>query len=58
MTAYWIYTDAENRWRWRLVAADSRIIATSGESYHNKDDCLSAINLVKASFNAPVREAK
>lgn len=56
---YFVYQDQSvNRlWRWRLYAANNRIIADSGEGYYNKSDCLAAIALVKASQNAPVREA-
>ena len=54
--AYWIYKDTAGQWRWRLVAANYRIIATSGEAYHNKQDCLSAIVLVKGTGNTPVYE--
>jgi uncharacterized protein YegP (UPF0339 family) len=46
---YYIYTDSQGYWRWRLVAANNRVIADSGESYHNKNDCLSAIGLVMAT---------
>ncbi len=53
---YYIYQDGQNQWRWFLAAANNRKIATSGEAYHNAQDCLSAINLVKASAVAPVRE--
>jgi len=45
------------QWRWRLVAANGKTIADSGESYYNKADCLAGINLVKSSANAPVHEA-
>lgn len=54
---FYIYVDVNRHWRWRLVAANNRIIANSGEGYHNKIDCLSAINLVKGSANYPVRES-
>lgn len=54
--AYWIYRDANNQWRWRLIAVNNRIIANSGEGYFNKTDCLHAIDLVKGSANAPVYE--
>lgn len=54
--AYHIYRDVSNQWRWRLRSANMRIIAISGEAYHNKQDCLTAINLVKGSSNAPVIE--
>ncbi len=53
---YYTYLDANKQWRWQLVAANNRIIASSGEGYHNKQDCLSAIQLVKGSAAAPVKE--
>lgn len=53
---YSVYKDAGGQWRWRLVAANNRIIADSGESYHNKQDCLAAIELIKNSKDAPVSE--
>ena len=52
-----VYVDASRQWRWRLVAANNRIIATSGEGYLNKQDCINAIYLVKTlAPTAPVRE--
>jgi uncharacterized protein YegP (UPF0339 family) len=54
--AYWMYKDVQGYWRWRLVAANNRIIANSGEGYANKGDCLSAIYLVQGSGNAPIYE--
>lgn len=46
--------DAASEWRWRLRAANHRIIAESGEGYKNLQDCLAGIQLVKSSANAPV----
>lgn len=46
-----LYLDVNRQWRWRLVASNGRIIATSGEGYFNKEDCLTAINLVKSTNN-------
>ena len=43
-------------WRWRLRAANNKIIAESGEAYVNKQDCLAAIQLVKNSAGAPIYE--
>jgi uncharacterized protein YegP (UPF0339 family) len=54
--AYWMYTDVNGHWRWRLVAANNRIIANSGEGYFNKADCRSAIYLVQGSSSAPIYE--
>lgn len=54
---YYYYQDSLKQWRWRLRAANNKILADSGESYVNKADCLSAIDLVKASRDAPVKEA-
>lgn len=39
-------------WRWRLRAANGQIIATSGEGYINKADCLHGISLVKSDQTA------
>ncbi len=36
-----------DEWRWRLVARNGEPIA-SGESYKNKADCLSAIDLIQS----------
>lgn len=53
---YEVYQDTSQEWRWRLRAANNEIIAASGEGYHNRQDCLNAIDLVKSSQNAPVRD--
>lgn len=52
---YVVYQDQQRYWRWRLLAANNRIIADSGESYFNKQDCVNAIALVKSSAAAPVQ---
>ena len=43
------YRDANNQYRWRLVAANGRIIANSGEGYQNSGDCDHAVALVKST---------
>jgi uncharacterized protein YegP (UPF0339 family) len=53
----YIYWKVNNgQWRRHLTAANNRIIANSGESYHNEADCLAAIALVKGSKDAPVKK--
>ena len=52
-----LYKDTAGYWRWTLYAANNRKIADSGESYHNKSDAESGINLVKSTNSrTPVRE--
>jgi uncharacterized protein YegP (UPF0339 family) len=51
---YHMYRDANNQWRWRLVAGNNRIIANSGEGYFNEADCRHAIDLVASSSGVPV----
>jgi uncharacterized protein len=53
---YFVRRDAANQWRWRLRAANRKIIAESGEGYANKTDCLAAIQLVKGSGGAPIQD--
>ncbi|MDT7543348.1 MAG: hypothetical protein QOE33_3252 [Acidobacteriota bacterium] len=55
-STYWVQKDSKGEWRWHLRAENNRIIADSGEGYTHKHDCLHAIDLVKASSNAPVKE--
>lgn len=44
--AFYLYKDANQQYRWYLVAANGKKIANSGEGYHNETDCLHAIGLV------------
>ena len=37
------------QWRWRLLAANNKIIADSGKSYHNESDCRHGISLVMST---------
>lgn len=49
MAEFEIYEDQNNpgEFRWRLRANNNGIIADSGESYRDKDDCEHGIELVK-----------
>ena len=49
-----IFEDEEGNWRWTLYSIDHRKVATSGEPYLIKDDCMAAIALVKGSNVAPI----
>lgn len=51
---YKVYSDLNRQYRWRLIAANGRIIANSGEGYYNLQDCIHAINLVAGSTGAPI----
>jgi uncharacterized protein YegP (UPF0339 family) len=53
---YWVYIDVSRQWRWQLKAANGRIIANSGEGYHNKADCIHGINLVAGSTGTPIKD--
>jgi uncharacterized protein YegP (UPF0339 family) len=53
---YLVFQDSSGEWRWHLRAANNRIIADSGEGYHNREDCLHGIALVKDSKDAPVKD--
>jgi uncharacterized protein YegP (UPF0339 family) len=58
MARFELYRDSQNQWRWRFVASNGRTIADSGEGYHNKQDCLDGITLVKTDApGAPVEES-
>lgn len=42
-----VYQDAAGEWRWRLVAANGQVIATSGEGYTRKADAERAVDTVR-----------
>lgn len=46
-----VYKDKSNEFRWRLRTTNKQVIATSGDGYKSKQDCLSGIESVKK--NAP-----
>jgi uncharacterized protein YegP (UPF0339 family) len=53
---YYYYKDSKGLWRWRLKAANGRIIADSAESYLSEDECKKDIERVKGSKDAPVKK--
>ena len=50
-----IYSSA-GEYRWRLKAANGRIVAESGEGYGNRADCEHGIRLVREAAEAPVQD--
>jgi uncharacterized protein YegP (UPF0339 family) len=52
-----LYTDGAGEWRWRLVATNEEIIATSGEGYVSKQGAQRGIESVKRAVpEAEVRD--
>jgi len=54
---YEIYQDKRGEWRWRLKAANGRILAVSSEGYTAKIDCNICLCHVKGSRTAHVTDA-
>src|SRR4051812_38626262 len=42
-----VYKDHAGEYRWRLRTANKQVIATSGEGYKEKRDCLAGVESVK-----------
>ena len=55
---YYYYKDKKGEWRGRLTSLNGRILADSGEGYTREQECLDAIERVKGSADAPVKEEK
>lgn len=45
--SFLIYVDAANDFRWRIEAANGRVLGDSGEGYRNLADCESAIASIR-----------
>ena len=54
--AFHVYKDSAGEWRWSLKAANGRVIADSGEGYHDRGGCIHSIELVRSLNKAPVKE--
>lgn len=53
-----IYRDKADEWRWRLLAANGRTIADSGEGYKNYTDCWDAVFLLREAAPKALVEVK
>ncbi len=42
-----IYQDKANKWRWRLISKNGRIVAKTGQGYSRKDGCERAVDNVQ-----------
>lgn len=43
-----IFRSAQNgQWFWRMVAGNGKSIAIGGEGYHNRNDCVASLVLVR-----------
>jgi uncharacterized protein len=52
-----VYKDRGGEFRWRLRAQNTQVLATSGDGYKSKRDCMSGIESVKrAVAEAPVED--
>ncbi len=52
-----VYRDSKGGYRWKLKAANGKVIATGGESYTAKASCLSGIDLVmKGAATATIED--
>ncbi len=51
------YTDRKKQYRWRLKAANGKIVA-SGESYKQQAGRDKAIELMRHLFEVPIKEVK
>jgi uncharacterized protein YegP (UPF0339 family) len=52
-----VYKDRAGEFRWRLKAQNTQVLATSGDGYKTKRDCMSGIESVKrAAAEAPVED--
>lgn len=47
MTHFEAYEDLDGRWRWRMIAANQRIIASSGESFDSHANAVRAARTVR-----------
>jgi uncharacterized protein YegP (UPF0339 family) len=47
MLKFEVYQDAKEQYRWRLKAANGKVLATPGQGYKAKRDCLNGVERIK-----------
>lgn len=53
-----VYRDTAGEWRWRIVAANGRVVADSGEGYKRRGACLRMAERIAGGCDVlEVREA-
>jgi len=52
---YYYYKDKKAEWRWKVKAANGRVIAESAEGYKTERECLEDIERVKHSSDSQVK---
>ncbi|MFO0851161.1 MAG: DUF1508 domain-containing protein [Gemmataceae bacterium] len=50
-----IYPDAKDEYRWRLKAANGKVMATSGQGYKAKADCKSGVERIKSDATTKLK---
>jgi uncharacterized protein YegP (UPF0339 family) len=51
-----LYTDRHGTWRWKLVAANGRVLAESGEGYRRRADAYQALQRVRLASQSDLTE--
>lgn len=54
MLTFEVYKDKAGEWRWRLLAANHKVIADSSEGYQHQADCVAMITKVRADAHSAV----
>lgn len=47
--AYWIFADDRGLWSWKFATTAGEVVATSRHSYATQQDCVRAIQLMRAT---------
>lgn len=50
-----IYPDAKDEYRWRLKAANGKVMATSGQGYKAKADCKSGVERIRSDATTKLK---
>jgi uncharacterized protein YegP (UPF0339 family) len=54
--AWEVYKDKQNKFRFRLKAANGEVIASASEAYERKESAIKGIESIKTNANAPIKD--
>jgi uncharacterized protein YegP (UPF0339 family) len=56
MPKFTVYTDKNDKFRWKFIASTKRVVARSGKAYGRKEECLQSLGLLQKEISgAPVK---
>jgi uncharacterized protein YegP (UPF0339 family) len=56
MAKFRVYTDSKDRFRWKFIATNKKVVAKSSRSFAKREECVQSVSLLQKEISgAPVK---